>query len=94
MTGIQEHQDLDEFFDRIGRNTSCTEGSIIVCRRMIFGESCDTLVTIDPTTPHLECEACGRMAVLCVGCSFSREDDSCVAYEPECRFNYGRQGTG
>jgi hypothetical protein len=52
----------------------------------VYGDPCGTLVTIDPDIPHEECELCGRMAVLCTGCSVYREGDTCVEFEPQCRY--------
>jgi hypothetical protein len=86
MTGIQEHTDLDEFFECVGRNDNSSEGAVRVCCRVVYGDTCGTLITSDPTIPHEECDRCGRMAVLCTGCSVLREDDTCVEFEPRCRF--------
>jgi hypothetical protein len=83
--GIYRQIDLD-FFDRVGRNNSCTGSSILVCRRILYGETCDTFITTDPALPHEMCETCDRMAVLCSGCSFAREDSTCAEYEPACRY--------
>jgi hypothetical protein len=85
--GIREQIDLDEFFDRVGHNSSSAEGAIRVCRRIVYGETCDTFITTDPSRTHEVRETCGRMAVLCTGCSVLREDDTCVEFEPRCRFN-------
>ena len=41
--GIPNHTDLHEFFDRIGCNTSCTEGAVRVCRRILYGDPCGVL---------------------------------------------------
>jgi hypothetical protein len=86
IMGIQEHTDLDELFDKVGHNSSCTEGAVRVCRRIVYGDPCGTLVTSDPGIPHEECDRCGQMAVLCTGCSFFCEDSTCVEYEPACRY--------
>jgi hypothetical protein len=75
-----------EFFDRVGANSNGTECVVQVCRRIVYGDPRGTVVTTDPALPHEECDRCGRMAVLCMGCSVLREDDACVAYEPRCRF--------
>jgi hypothetical protein len=83
--GIREQTDLD-FFDRVGLNSSCTGNSVLVCRRVLHGEMCDTFITTEPNIPHEVCDECDRMAVLCSGCAFSREDSTCVEFEPQCRW--------
>jgi hypothetical protein len=87
MMGIQGHTELDEFFDRVGHNSSCTEGTVRVCRRVIYGDPCGTLVTTDPMIPHEECELCGRMALLCTDCTWCVDGDWCAEYKPECRYH-------
>jgi hypothetical protein len=88
MTGIHEHTNLDEFFDKIG-HSSGIKGVVRACRRIVYGEPCGPLILTseNPRIACTECELCGRLAALCTGCSVLREDDTCVEFEPLCRFS-------
>ena len=88
--GIQEHTELDEFFDRVGRNSKSHDG-IVVCRRILYGDPCGSLILAsdNPAMAYTECDECGRLAVLCTGCSVLREGDTCAEFEPQCRFKVG-----